>query len=447
MAAIQSPATAVPWDDSTVLSAEAALPWDDGTLVTSVGGPFTPGTPPVGSTPAPGPAVADSLAADRVLPAQTTYPLVHTTSVIDLRDDTPVLFDSLSIGTDEAASVWTLNATKSVAGAELFARMTDPGDPPVLQVTVDGLAWNFIIEGVSRPREFGKTGLTITGRSVTIIAGQPYSFVQNWVNEGPVTAAQLVDQAQLYTGLQVTWLLEDWLIPDKVWTFSGSPLEVVQRVAESVGAVVRSDRTENALTIEPRYREMFNLWPFIAPDVEIFAEAVVVDRYDRADKPAYNGVHVSGQQQGAVGLVVLAGTSGTNLAPLVTDLLLTDLIAVQQRGIAILGAVGPQANVGMTLPVMTGGTYPGVFNVGWICRVREGSSIWYGRVKSVQLNVGLPSVLQTVVLERHTATIDGTVIPVAPPAPPPPPPAAPSRITTTGAVRITTDGSVRAVAA
>lgn len=396
----------LPWNDGALVALGGLeLSWQDGTEIVSDGGPFTPPDLP----PGPDPAEADALPADYVLPAQSFYPVTHAVSVIDLRDGSTVDVDSMTLSTDEAAVLWTLTTTKSVGAEELFARMTLPGDPPVLQVSIDGLLWNFLIEGVARPREFGKTGVTLTGRSVTIIAAEPYSFPENWVNQGPATAAQLVDQAQLYTGIEVNWHLTDWLVPDKVWSFAGAPLAVAQRVAESVGAVVRSDRTESAITIEPRYRELANRWPYIVPDVEVFIDAVLIDNYQRADKPAFNAVYVSGQQQGVVGFVTLAGTAGDRLAPLVTDLLLTDVDAARQRGEAILGSGGPQADITLTLPVLTGGVLPGVFEVNWICRMREGTSIWYGRVKSVSVDVRLPSIKQTVVLERHTDVIAGQI--------------------------------------
>ncbi len=282
---------------------------------------------------------------------------------------------------------------------------------PVISVVVDGLEWQFIIEGVRRNRAFAQNSVSVTGRSRTITAGEPYEFPVNWINQGPASAAQLVDQAQIYTGIEVEWLLDDWLVPDKVWSFTGTPLAVAQRVAESVSAVVRSARADMRLTIMPRYREMPNQWPHVAPDVEIHIDASMTDSYDRADRPAYNAVYVSGQQQGAVGRVYLEGTAGDKLAPLVTDLLLTDIEAVRQRGQAILGAAGPQARVQQTLPVLTGDGEPGVLELGMLCHVVDDGPEWWGVVRAVGVTVDLPSVLQTITLERHTSDIEGTVIP------------------------------------
>lgn len=397
---------ALPWDESTaVVAALFGLPWRDGTTVGTVfGTPYEPADPPGGGTPT-GP---DPLEADAVVPSRPSYVLAHTVTVTDMRDGDELQFVSMSIKAEEGSVCWTLNA--EAATDEMFARMTREGDPPLLSVVVDGIEWRFIVESVRRSRQFARSGVSIVGRSVTIAADAPYQFERNWVNQGITSAAQIVDMAQAETGLELDWLLEDWLVPDRVYSFSGTPMAVARRVAESVGAVIISDRKENRITIAPRFPIMPNEWPYVPPDVEIEMDAVTTEGYSREDKPAYNGVYVSGQQQGVVGYVRLEGTNGTFLAPLVTDLLLTDAAAVRQRGEAILASGGPQCLVTQTLPVLTGEGEAGVLNLNQLCRVIDPDGTWWGVVRSVTLQVSLPSVLQTVVLERRTGYVPGTVV-------------------------------------
>ena len=392
-----------PWRDGATVAASVSSPWRDGAEISTIGSPFVPPAAPPGSTPS-----VPSLAPDTVLNVTNLTSTVHTVAVVDLRDNAVLQFDSMSIATDAGSVCWTLNAS---APAEAFDRFTADGDLPVISVTIDGMVWRFLVEGVSRSRDFGSTNVSITGRSITITAGDPYQFPVNWINEGPASAAQLADQAQLYTQMEVVWGLDDWLVPDRVWTFTGTPLSVVKRVAESVAAVVVSDRAEFRVSVLPRYRVLPNEWPTVPPDVEIHLAAVVTDSYTRADQPAYNGVYVSGQQQGVVGHVYLEGTLGDKLAPMVSDLLLTDTAAARQRGVAILGASGPQATVQMTLPVLVGAGLPGVLALGAICHVVDAGTLsWWGMVRSVSVSVSLPSVSQTVTLERHTAALTGTTI-------------------------------------
>lgn len=403
--------TSVLWGEATPLASPALdVLWGFATVVTSLGGTYTPGAAPPGSTP-----TAPNTDADFVIAAASSYRVVHDVSVIDLRDDTAVEFESMSLSCDDGSVCWTLSATGE---AELFQRMTT-GDPPVLEVTVDGNVWRFIIEGVRRSRNFQGSGVDLTGRSITITAGEPYQYPENWVNAGPATAQQIMTQAQIYAGLEIDWQIEDWLVPDRAWSFTGTPLGVVQRVAESVGAVLRSDRVENRISVLPRYRILPNEWREAVPEVEIHIDASMTDSWERADRPAFNGVFVSGRVDGAIALIYLAGTSGERLAPMVTDDLLTELPALRQRGEAVLGAGGPQAVIQMTLPVLNDAGFPGVFEINWLCRIVEPGKTWYGVVRAVTVNVGFPSVLQTITLEHHTADIDGTIIPVPAPVPPP----------------------------
>lgn len=403
-----------PWSDGAGVALAIELPWDDATAVASVGGAWTPPPAPPGGT-----VTGPTTDADYLIPRRTVYDVVHTVTVVDQRDAAAVELYSMSLSCDEASICWTLSATGPEA---LFERLTTGADMPVLDIVIDGMQWLFLVESVQRSREFGNSSVRITGRSLTIAAGEPYQYAQNWVNDGPTTAAQIAEQAQVYTGLEIEWQLDDWPVPDRVWTFTGSPLAVVQRVAESVRAVLRSSRAENRLAVMPRYRLLPNEWPETAPDVEIHIEAATTDSFDRADRPAYNGIYVSGQQQGVTCFVRLAGTSGDKAAPLVTDLLITDTVAGQQRGAADLGSGGPQATIQMTLPVLIDGTAPGVLELGWLCRVIDGFSKWWGVVRAVTLNVAFPSVMQTVTLERHLGFIGGTAaleeeVPAVPPPP------------------------------
>lgn len=403
--------TEAPWGTGTpVGSGLLDVVWGRGTDVNSLGGTYTPGPPPSGGTP-----ITPNTDADYVIPAATNYRVVHTVTVTDLRDSQPVELDTISLSCDDGSICWTLNAS---GARDLFQRFTT-GDTPVLDVVIDGFTWRFIVESVRRERGFPAGSVSITGRSPTIIAGEPYQFPQNWVNDGPSTAQQLAGQAQAFTGLEIDWQLEDWLVPDRVFSFTGSPLAVVQRVAESVSAVTRADRVEPRVSLLPRYRALPNEWRELVPEVEIHIDASMTDSWERSDKPAYTGVYVSGQAEGAIAKVYLAGTTGDQLAPMITDALLTENIALRQRGESFLGQGGPQAVVQITLPFLTGGTYPGPIEVNWLARVVEpGDVVFYGVVRAVSVNVRFGVVTQSITLEVHTADITGTTTII--PAPPPP---------------------------
>lgn len=386
---------ALPWRDATSIESSVALPWRDAALLDSAGGPYIVGPPPEGGEEPPDPTVPAF-----VLPGRDTYLQVHEVEVIDLGDGSIVDFTTMTIAASEGAFCWTLTLE---GGAELFARMSIPGSLPLLQVTINGIHWRFIVEGVRRTRGFADHAVSVTGRSMTALAGSPYRFEVSWYSVDTITAAQIVVDSFIYTGIEVRWLIDDWLVPARVWSFFGTSIAAAQRVAASVGAIVQSDPFDEALLVLPRYPVLPSDWSTTTPDVVIEERAVIVESYERVDQPAYDAVFVSGQQEGVSALVRFTGLGGINQAPMVTDLLLTEEPALRQRGQAVLGASGAQARVQLSLPVLTGPSEPGVLRVGQLIRVEnpiEGAD-WFALVRAVSVTVNLPSVRQTVDVERH----------------------------------------------
>lgn len=370
-------------------SQKVTLPWRDGT---NLGGAGTaPPAPPNLSTNRP---LIPPLSQGGVIP-DGPFLQTHSFSAVDVATGNALPINRFTIGIEDGSVCWTLNAQGEEPLYDLFAESTSARQ---VRVTVDGIEWLFIVEGCTRSRD-GPVGrsVSIVGRSAAMAAAEPYALPRNWVNDGATTAAQMCVFAQEDTGALVQWYLDDWIVPDKVWTFAGSPMALVQRVAEAAGAQVFCDRTENVLYVMPRYQWMPSEWSTVTPQVTIAEGASRADSFQRADRPSYNSVYVSGQQQGVISYVYLAGTDGAAQAPLVTDLLITEQPAGVQRGFSILAAGGKQARVSLTLPVLTGAGQPGVLSPNMLVQV----GTWRGIVRAVSVNVQLPEVEQTIVVERH----------------------------------------------
>lgn len=331
---------------------------------------------------------------DLLIASRTTYMHTHSLNAWRLPDLTPVPLTGFSLQADEGSFGWTLEAQGPVSILSLLA--PSGSLPAQLRVTLDGLTWEFIVEGLRRTRTFGETAATITGRSASALLGEPYSPSQAWLNATPATAQQIINEALQFTGVTLDWQCTDWTVPAGAWSFTGTPLAVVRAVAESIGAIVRSPRTGSTIAVVPRYPVLPWAWASATPDVTIALDAVVSDGYERADRPAYEGVYVSGQAQGVLALVKRTGTAPALLLPLVTDPLITALDAARQRGEALLGAVGPQANMTLTLPVLTGSGEPGVIDVNKLVLV-DG---WKGRVRGVSVQASHTGVRQTLAVER-----------------------------------------------
>lgn len=392
------------WSDGSSPWASVTTSWREGvTLWASLSSYPMPEVPPGGTVAYPTPATVTSTQIE----AADVYQVAYTLASVDTRDDTPLEILSAQISTDEDSSVWSLRA---VASAATFGKLTSGVQPATIEITANGLTWAFVIDSVSRSRAHNSTNVTVTGRSITAAAGAPFQAEQNWVNVGATTGAQLSAIANLYTGVGVVWEIDDWIIPDQVFTMTGTPLAVVRRVADAAGAVVRSDRKSATLYVSPRYPTLPNEWPVIASNVTVAWEAVETESYERTDRPEYTGVYLSGQQGGLFGYVHLNGTNGATLHPFVTDLLLTDVPALRQRGTAILGSSGQQARQTITLPVLTAPGQPGVVDLGYTVRVMDPAGDWVGICRSVSVQIDHGRMRQTLTLERHTKLIEGTAL-------------------------------------
>jgi hypothetical protein len=116
------------------------------------------------------------------------------------------------------------------------------------------------------------------------------------------------------------------------------------------------------------------------------------------DKPAYNRVFVSGQEQGVIGQVTRAGSAGDLLAPMVTDPLITTAAAARQRGLSILSDTGRQLEIGLRLPVLPS---TGIIRPGAYVQYEAEGQTQLGLVRSTNVEVGLPEVHQSLGVECH----------------------------------------------
>lgn len=349
-----------------------------------------------------------------ILPARF-YMVVHTLIAHRLPDLVEVpLFDA-SVASDMGSFCWSLQAS---GPKSLFSLLQPENNLPVqLRVTLDGIPFVFAVDSLSRSNAFGKTVASISGRSVTALIGEPYWRAGIYSNTEDRTAQQLAMDALVNTGIDLDWGigdgvganggLVDWLVPAGALSHQGSPLSVVQRIAQAAGGYLQSHRsTTTLLTRHPYGARSGDVsgapwdWYAGAADVELAADAVITDAVSRVDGADINAVYVSGTTQGVNGFVKRAGSAADKLAPMVSDALITDVVAARQRGLAILGAAGHKHTVRVELPVLTGVNQPGILDVGQLVQVNAVTP-WRGRVRAVSVASKWPSMRQSVTLERH----------------------------------------------
>jgi hypothetical protein len=334
------------------------------------------------------------------IPLLRFYMSTHHLEAVLLPSLERVPLTDVVIEADASMPHWRLSASGPLGILEQFG-MT--GTPKLMRVTVDGLPWVFAIEGRGRSRVPGERRARLTGRSVPALLGSSRLPSQTWLNSAPISAAQIVADALQFTDVDVDWQISDWLVPAGAWSFKGKPLAAAVRVAEAVGAVVQSHPTAPQLIYSPRYKLMPWEWDAVTtvPDVSVSSFAIATDDLEIDEQPEWNAVYVFGTAQGVARHVVRSGTAGEVVAEQVTDDLITAHEAAVERGRSVLGAGGIQAQMSISLPILTGGSLPGVLRVNQLLEVVEPSETWRGLVRAVSVRAGMEEVRQSLRVERH----------------------------------------------
>lgn len=349
-----------------------------------------------------------------ILPARF-YMTTHTIIAHRLPDGLELPIYGASVSADSGSFCWQLSAT----GPASLLTLLEPvgGLPTQIRVTLDGLPFVFVVDAITRTHAFGKTGVSISGRSTTSLVGAPYLRAISRTNSMPITAQQMALEALSGTGVDLDWGigagalanggLVDWLLPSNAFSHVGTPLDAVQAIVQAAGGTVQSHPSAPTLIARHPYGQRIGDvsgapwdWSAGAPDVALAVDALITESLERRDGADINAVYVSGTTQGVLAQVKRTGSAGDKLAALVTDPLLTHTDAARQRGLAILGAAGQQYNVRVDLPVLTGANQPGILSVGQLVQVNANTP-WRGRVRAISVNAQLPTIRQSVTLERH----------------------------------------------
>ena len=340
-----------------------------------------------------------------ILPARF-YMTAHSIYAQRLPDQAEVPIFDATVSADAGSYCWTLSAS---GPQSLFDQLAPTNGFPVqLRLVLDGIPWVFAVDSLSRSASFGKSGVSISGRSVTALIGAPYLRAITRNNTGQDrTAQQLALDALEFSGVDLDWGLTDWLVPAGAWSHQGTPLDAVQTIAQAAGGYLQSHRSAPTLLTRHPYGQRMGdnpgapwSWMTGPADVELAPDAIITDGTERRDGADINAVYVSGTTAGVLGLVKRSGTAADKLSSMIADPLITHAIAARQRGLAVLGAAGSKYNVRLELPVLTGAGQPGVLGVGQLVQVNAATP-WRGRVRAVSVNAKRPSLRQSVTLERH----------------------------------------------
>lgn len=350
--------------------------------------------------PGPGPDPGETV----VVPIKRVYLVINSAVLVRVDGGAVIPTTSMSMSLDVDSWTWSFSA--SVPGYALPDIEPMDGAPVAVQATINGTAYRFIVESISRERVFGRNDLRIGGRGRAALLDAPYAPIMSFANTGNRTAQQIMNDILTDNGVPLGWDVEwnpdDWNVPAGVFNHQGSYITALNAVVGSVAAYLQPHNTDEVLRVLSRYPVAPWEWGDVTPDFELPSAVMTRESIEWREKARYNRVYVSGQQVGVLGRVTRAGTAGDYLAPTVVDPLITETVAARQRGLAVLSDTGRIATVGLRLPVLaeTGIIAPGSF-ISYI----DGGVERIGLTRSVSVEVGLPAIWQTIGVETHVEPV------------------------------------------
>lgn len=332
--------------------------------------------------------------------------VTNTASLRRVEGDVALPTYNMSLNVDVDSWAWSFSATlPSAALADL--QPNEDGDPVELEALVNGMAFRVFAEKLTRDRTFRDSRINVGGRGMIAALDAPYAPELSFGNTEDLTLAQLIDQVLTDTGVSLGWDvtfgLEDWLVPGEVFSHRGSYMSAVNRLAQAGGGYVLPHPSDKAFSVLAKYPFAPWEWSTLDPDYELPANIVTREGIEWVDKPRYNRVYVSGVQAGVLGQLTRDGTAGDKIAPMIVDPLVTTAAAARQRGLPALADTGRIANVSLKLPV-TADTN-GVIQPGALVRYVDGDTTRVGLVRSSSVAVGLPEVWQTIGVETHVEPV------------------------------------------
>jgi hypothetical protein len=346
-----------------------------------------------------------------LIPIRKVYFIVNEVSLKRISDNVPIHFTSVSAGTDDDS--WCWGFTASVPYSELEKIEPTASGPVEVELAINSQVWRFAIEGYTDDEEFAKTNITVKGRSLTAYLEDPYAPTRSFKQATALNSRQFAEseltRPGLVTGYSLDWQLIDslgWLMPADTWSYSElTPIQVIQNIVQGAGGYVNSHPADKQLLVKAKYPTPYWEWPTATGLLTIPRSFVKRQSLEWHEKPAYNGVYVSGENTGVTAFVKRTGTAGEFQAPMFVNPMISAASAARNKGMSILSAGGKQATVSLDLPMEAS---LGLVSPGVMVEVTNGglgtAPAWRGIVRSssVAANWGRGlTVNQSLRVERH----------------------------------------------
>jgi hypothetical protein len=334
-----------------------------------------------------------------IVPVREVYRVINTLTLTEL-DGTLVPAENFAASIDADSWTWSWNAR--IPASAINQVRPDSSTRVELMATINGEPLRVLVESIQRERRFGESWLRVSGRGRAAFLAEPLAPVTQYTNDTAMTAQQALNETMTTNGVPIGWTLdwqiEDWQIPAGIWSHNGTWIDAAKRIAEAGGAYVQSHDTDQVLQILPRYPIAPWNWGDATPDIQLPEDVVEVEGIEWQEKADYNAVWVHGGDQGRADRIIRGNSGGTNPAPTIVDDLATDAAMTRQRGLALLGDTGKQAQISLRLPVLP---ETGMIRPGTLVEYLEQGTTRRGLVRSLSISHSRPELWQTIGVETH----------------------------------------------
>ena len=273
-----------------------------------------------------------------VVPIRRVYMVFNEFSLVRWPDGTPIPATGLSMTLDADSWAWSFQAT--VQGVALPLLESTDGSPVTLRATINGSPFHWLAQSISRSRSFAQSTLNVSGRSVLSTLDAPNSPAIDYLQTEALTVHQLIDDVLSYNGVTlgvpVEFDLDDWLVPAKTFSHSGTYISAVAALAAAGGGYVQPHDTDLALRVRHRYPFMPRDWAtLVTPDFILPSAVTTREGIEWSSRPNFNRIFLDGLH---LAQITASGTAGDLPAPGIVEPLLTAPAGWLQRGRAELAA-------------------------------------------------------------------------------------------------------------
>jgi len=336
-----------------------------------------------------------------IVPIRRTYIVLNNVQLRRIDGNHILPATSLQLNIDWDSWTWSFSTSMPQSTLSLV-EPGQSGDLVTLEATINGAAYLLLAENIQTDRTFGKSTISVSGRGKSAMLADPYSPILTFNSAVDRTAQQLMNDALTVNGISIGWAIDwridDWLVPANTWNHQGSYMSAITTIAGAAGAFVQPDPVNQVLRVRSRYSVKPWEYASATPDLELPSAVMTKEAISWVDNPQYNGIYVSGStNSGILAQVKRTGSAANNLAPMITDSLITAVEPARARGIVALANTGRNATYTLSLPVLP---ETGIVQPGTLVRYVDSSTVM-GVVTGVAVSAEQSKVRQTIEVQTH----------------------------------------------